>query len=76
MNNDNEQSLAMILFQLFQVLEDRTITPSEGVELCNAIGFLCKKLEPSMPKYWQRFLLTSVSNACKEGAVYFGGMCD
>ena len=74
-SNANEQSLATILFQLFQILEDRTITPQEGVELCNAIAFLCQKLKPSMPKYWQRFLLDSVSNACKEGAEYFGGIC-
>ncbi len=74
-DNPNEQSLAVILFQLFQVLEDRTITPKEGQELCNAISFLCKKLKPSMPKYWQRFLLDSVSSACKEGAEYFGGLC-
>ena len=73
-DNENEQSLAMILFQLFQVLEDRTITPKEGIELCNAISFLCKKLKPQMPKYWQRFLLDSVASACREGAEYFGDM--
>lgn len=75
-NKDNEQSLALILFQLFQVLEDRVITPAEGVELCKAVSFLCMKLKPKMPKYWQRFLLDAVSNACDEGVEYFGGLND
>ena len=71
---NNEKNLASILFQLFQVLEDRVITPSEGKELCIAISFLCNKIKESMPKYWQRFLLNAVGEACKEGAEYFGGL--
>ena len=70
----NEKNLASILFQLFQVLEDRVITPSEGKELCVAISFLCNKIKESMPKYWQRFLLNAAAEACKEGAEYFGGL--
>ena len=74
MNGQNDKNLAMILFQLFQVLEDKTVTPEEGAQLCSAIAFLCMKIKPKLPKFWQRFLIDSVANALQEAEEYFKGL--
>ena len=48
------KDLALILLELFKILEDRKVDAKEGAQLCKACVVILQKIRSRIPKLWQR----------------------
>ena len=54
------------LVQIIRILEDRAITPEEGIILIEAICEILDKLRPQFKKWWLRVVLDGVKVSLTE----------
>lgn len=62
------------LVQIIKILEDRAITPEEGVILIDAICEILDKLRPQLKKWWLRIVLDGARVSLSELKEHLEGM--
>tara|TARA_R110000737_G_scaffold274180_1_gene281091 strand:- start:75 stop:314 length:240 start_codon:yes stop_codon:yes gene_type:complete len=69
-SKQNDQEVALLIFQLMKALEDRSIDAKEGALLCQGAIKLITKVRGQLPRLWQRFLMDTAISALEEAAKY------
>ncbi len=73
-DHETNKDLAIILLELFKILEDRKVDAKEGAQLCKACVIILHKIRSRIPKLWQRICIDTVINILNELAEYLRGL--
>ena len=73
-DHETNKDLAIILLELFKILEDRKVDAKEGAQLCKACVIILHKIRSRIPKLWQRICIDTVINILNELAEYLHGL--
>jgi len=68
------KELALILLELFKILEDRKVDAKEGAQLCKACVVILQKIRSRIPKLWQRICIDTAINILLELSEYLLGL--
>lgn len=73
-DRQRNKEIAVILLDLFRILDDRKITTEEGIELCKACVKILHKIRDRVPKLWQRICIDTACNVLLEVSQYLDNL--